>query len=196
MSLSPDATIPPKVRSLSRRIDVAGLVLTCLLAGVVAYIGIGGSLKKIADLNVELIELSKQLAYQTELENVLGEGEVKLETLHQEITKLELLLPETISFQDFYTILDACGKEASVLISEVQPGQIGDGEGYQVMPIPISLLATYEDFYEFLFLLTHSSRMTKLASLSIRPARIPEMYNVDLTVRIYCSGGEAPANEA
>ena len=183
--------------SATKYIDLIGFLVLCLVAAASGYWGIGGSLKKTQALRTEHKQLMTQLAYMTELGNVLGEGEEKLNILRKEIEELDRLLPETIQFQDFYTMLHQCARQTNVLISDVQPEDIVARDGYMEMSVPFSLSATFENFYKFLLLITNSPRLTKLGHLSIRPSDITELFKISLTVDIYCAGqGEEAADGA
>lgn len=176
------------------KIDAAGLISALVVSLLFAYALIGSEMDEASGLRIEASALTEELSYLEALSQSLEYGELTIETLEDNMKAVEKRLPDTMNFQEFYTVLTANAQEEGVRVSEVKQGEAIDSEAYREMPVSVSAVAGFESFHRFLFSLSTLDRLTTLESLSIRVADEPHLCDIEMVVKIYSSGTEETAH--
>ena len=166
-------------------VDVVGLAVALLLAGLTFLVVGGASRARRAALEREYEGLTQDLAYLTNVSETVGQGQQTLATLHEYLGQLNARLPATMDFPQFYEALTRHADECRVLIPEIEPGDVSDRDDYLAMPVSVRALASFQDFHRFLYALTTSPRLTTLDFLSVTPSEDGRLCDADLVVNIY-----------
>lgn len=168
-------------------VDAAGLALTVVLAGLTGFVFVRASLAKVVEMQEEERRLTGEMGFMSQMATALSLGEETLDELEDSVAAVNRRLPSDMNFPDFYDAISDLADTYDVLLSQLKPGSIEENEGYREMSVSIRAIASFENFYLFLFDMGSLPRLTKLDSLAIRATRREQLCDIDMTVKIFAA---------
>ena len=160
--------------------------------GIIVLLIVFGYLLLLKDGWTRLTVLKEQETVLSENVSTQNEMTIKMERIGDEIDDIQnnlehfdRQLPKEKRIYDFLVEIDNLAQKNNVQLEGITPGTMQKGALYWKLPISISAISNFKDFYTFLFQLENIPRITMTEGLNIKHLSKDKQCKIDINLAVF-----------
>jgi Tfp pilus assembly protein PilO len=159
--------VPNEIKKRLKATDCCGAGATVAIVAAAVAFGII-PLRKAAKLSVaQAAELHDQLTQLDGVSKKVTQVQADLDKTQARLAAAESRLPSTGAMDDFMRQVAKVAEDSGLQVDGISPQQLVDAGDYNIMPVTIAGVGSFDNCYNFLTGLRKMNRLTRLDDLTI-----------------------------